>query len=120
MISFLKARTQRILHAFRYSWQGFGFALRQKPFQEELIACAVLVPVALWLELDVIRKLLLIGSLVGVLFAELVNTAIEATVDRMGPERHPLSGMAKDIGSAAVLLCILWAIIVWAVILWTR
>ncbi|NDV18383.1 diacylglycerol kinase [Pseudodesulfovibrio sp. JC047] len=118
MTSFLKARMRRIFNAFTYSVQGFGFALKQKPFQEELLVCVILVPVALWLDVSMVETLLLVGSLIGVLVAEIFNTAIEAVVDRIGPEKHVLSGAAKDLGSVGVLVAILWAVGVWGCVVW--
>lgn len=118
MKSFVSSRIHRIANAFTYSAQGFKAALKQKPFQEELIVCTALLPIALWVDVSGIERLLLIGCLVWVLFAEMINTAVEVAIDRVGPERHILSGMAKDIGSAAVLLSIIWTVTVWVCILW--
>ncbi len=118
MLLFLKTRLKRLLLAFKYSWQGFGFAFKQKAFQEELLACCILLPLALWLDLELCEKILLIGSLIGILVTEIINTAIEASIDRISQEKHPLAGMAKDLASSAVLLSILWAAVVWVLILW--
>lgn len=109
----LLQRAQRILKAFYYSFNGLKVAGRQAPFQEELIACAVLIPLALYLDFSWVEKILLISSLILILILEIVNTAIEMIVDRIGTEHNELSGMAKDLGSAAVFVGIVWAAIIW-------
>lgn len=80
----------------------------------------VTTPLALWLGNTIIEKLLLVGSMVLVLLVELLNSAVEAVVDRVGLEHHELSGRAKDIGSAAVNLSLVWAAITWISILLLR
>jgi diacylglycerol kinase (ATP) len=87
-------------------------------FRQELAACALLVPLALWLPVAPLERVALIGSLVLVLVVELLNSAIEAAVDRVGVERHALAKKAKDLGSAAVMLSLTFAAITWAVLLW--
>jgi diacylglycerol kinase (ATP) len=82
-------------------------------FRQELIAACVLVPVALWLPLGTMEKLWLLGSVVLMLITEIVNSAIEAVVDRVSLERHPLAGRAKDMGSAAVFISVIWIVVVW-------
>ena len=74
-------------------------------------------PIAIWLGGSAIEKVLLIGSVVLVLLVELLNSAIEAVVDRVGLEHHELSGRAKDIGSAAVMMSLAWVAVTWALIL---
>jgi len=118
MSDFIKTRIARILKAVTFSMQGFKFALKQRPIQDELIACAVLAPIAIYVDVTTIERLMLLGSLFLVILAEVFNTAIEVVIDRISTEQHPLSGAAKDLGSAAVFLCIAWACIVWAYILW--
>lgn len=118
MNNFIKTRTGRILKAFKFSMQGFKFALKQHPIQDELVACAILVPVAIYVDIASIERLMLLGSLFFVLVAEMFNTAIEVVVDRISTEQHPLSGAAKDLGSATAFICIVWACIVWAYVLW--
>lgn len=76
--------------------------------------------IACWLDVDVITRVLLIGSVLLVMIVEILNSAIEAVVDRIGPEHHELSGRAKDMGSAAVLLAIIIALITWAMLLWSH
>jgi diacylglycerol kinase (ATP) len=81
--------------------------------------CLVLVPLALWLGENGLERALLISSLMLVLLIELLNTAVEVVVNRIGPERHELSGLAKDLGSAAVLLSLLHAGVVWVLVVLT-
>lgn len=107
----------RIARAFGYSMQGFAAALKNEhAFRQELMLCLVLLPLALWLPLTGVERVLLIGSLFIVLITELLNSAVEAVVDRVSLENHELSKRAKDIGSAAVFLALVLAGIVWGVI----
>jgi diacylglycerol kinase (ATP) len=109
----------RLLGAMRYSYDGLRAALRDEAaFRQELALSAVLVPLALWLPLVPVERLLLIGSLGLVLVVELLNSAIESAVDRVGAERHTLSKRAKDLGSAAVMLSLLLAAGTWLTLLW--
>jgi diacylglycerol kinase (ATP) len=109
----------RILAAFRYSWAGLSSTFRhEEAFRQELLAALVLVPLALWLTADGVERALLIGSLFLVLIVELLNSGIEAAIDRFGGETHPLSARAKDMGSAAVLLAIVNAALIWLLVLW--
>jgi len=111
----------RIQRAFGYSLQGLRAALRHEAaFRQELMLAVLLLPLGLWLGEGGVEKALLAGSWILVLIVELLNSAIEATVDRFGPEHHDLSGRAKDIGSAAVMLSIGLAMLVWALILLQR
>lgn len=104
----------RISAAIRYSTQGLGHAIRNEAaFRQELMACCVLIPLALWLPLGVVEKLLLLGAIALVLILEIINSAIEAVVDRVSLERHPLAGRAKDLGSAAVFIAVIWSAVVW-------
>ena len=107
----------RIWRAFRYSLEGFGAALKHEhAFRQELFLCLVLLPIALLLPFEVIERVLLIATLFLVLIVELLNSAIEAVVDRVSLEDHALSKRAKDIGSAAVFLSLTLAGIVWVLI----
>lgn len=109
---------KRIFNAFFFSMQGFkAIWQHEAAFRQELLLFLVVTPLAIWLGENNIEKLLLIGSLLLVLLVELLNSAIEAVVDRVGYEHHELSGRAKDIGSAAVLLALIWAAITWFFIL---
>ena len=113
-----KSGLGRILDATRYSLQGLGAALRHEhAFRQELIAAAVLVPVGWLLGANGIQRALLIGCLMIVLIVELLNSAVEAVVDRVSLERHDLAKRAKDLGSAAVMLAIANAAIVWVLVL---
>ncbi|ALV93806.1 MULTISPECIES: diacylglycerol kinase [Pantoea] len=112
---------QRIVNAAGYSWQGLRAAWQNEAaFRQEAIAAVIAVIVACWLDIDVISRVLMIGSVVLVIIIEIINSAIEAVVDRIGEERHPLAGRAKDMGSAAVLLAILLALFVWITLLWSH
>jgi diacylglycerol kinase (ATP) len=114
-----KSGVKRIFSAFFYSIDGFKAAWRNEhAFRQELALVIVGTVIALLLPVTVREKLALIGILVLVLIVELINSAIEAIVDRVSLERHPLSKNAKDFGSAAVLLTLLLAGAVWVVILW--
>ncbi|WP_058969695.1 diacylglycerol kinase [Type-D symbiont of Plautia stali] len=112
---------QRIVNAAGYSWQGLRAAWQNEAaFRQETIAAVIAVIVACWLDIDAISRVLMIGSVVLVIIIEIMNSAIEAVVDRIGEERHPLAGRAKDMGSAAVLLAILLALFVWITLLWSH
>ncbi|WMC11586.1 diacylglycerol kinase [Oceanimonas pelagia] len=113
-----KTGLKRVIAALGYSRQGLASAWRfEAAFRQECMLALVLVPVALWLELGLSETLWLVVSLMLVLVVELLNSAIEAVVDRIGPEHHELAGRAKDTASAAVLLTLLLAVFVWAMVL---
>lgn len=82
------------------------------------MAALLAVAIACWLDVDAITRVLLIGSVMLVMIVEILNSAIEAVVDRIGSDYHELSGRAKDMGSAAVLLSIIVALITWGLLLW--
>ncbi len=108
----------RIIKAFGYSAKGFAACYsNEAAFRQEVAASVILVPLGLWLGGDGVERALLVGSWLLVLVVELINSGIEAVVDRIGPERHELSGRAKDIGSATVLLAISIAALTWGLIL---
>ena len=108
----------RILAAAGYSRRGLGAALRHEAaFRQEAAVALVLVPLGLWLGENGVERALLVGSWLLVLVVELLNSAIEAVVDRIGSEHHELAGRAKDMGSAAVLLAISNAAVVWGLLL---
>ncbi|WP_289187587.1 diacylglycerol kinase [uncultured Parasutterella sp.] len=116
----LKGKTglRRLINATRYSAQGFKAAWKtEDAFRQESVLAVILIPVAVLLPVSLVYKLLLIGSVILVLIVEVLNSAIEAVVDRFGGEIHPLSGKAKDLGSAAVLLALTFALITWVSIL---
>lgn len=113
-----KSGVKRIYAAFFYSMQGFKAAWKNEhAFRQELLLAIPLAILALFLPVSAIEKLALIAVLVLVLIVELVNSAIEAVVDRVSFEHHPLSKNAKDFGSAAVFLALSLAGATWAVIL---
>ena len=116
-----KSGLKRILSAFFYSLDGLKAAWRHEhAFRQELALFAMGTVIALVLRISPFEKLLLIGVLVLILIVELINSALEAVVDRVSLERHPLSKNAKDFGSAAVLLACLLAAAAWAVVLLDR
>jgi diacylglycerol kinase (ATP) len=107
----------RLFNALKYSWQGVSEAFRvESAFRQELLLVAVLVPNLFWLPLTTLERVLLVFVLVQVLVVELLNSSLEAAIDRISLERHKLSGRAKDFGSAAVFLTLALAIGVWAAI----
>ena len=89
-------------------------------FRQELWLACLLLPTGLWLGQNGIERALLVGSVIVLLIVELLNTGIEVMVDRIGVERHPLSGFAKDVGSAAVLFGLVLLFSTWALVLWDR
>jgi diacylglycerol kinase (ATP) len=108
----------RIISASRYSWQGIKACWRMEAaFRQEAGLAAVLIPLGLYLGDGGVEKALLVGSCLWVLIVEILNSAVEAAVDRIGHERHELSGLAKDLGSAAVFLSLLATAITWVLIL---
>ncbi len=110
---------RRIYKAMGYSLKGFSAAWRyEAAFRQEAVIAVLAIILAYYLESDPITRILLIGSVWLVLVVETINSAIEAVVDRIGPELHPLSGRAKDLGSAAVTLAIILAVWTWATLLW--
>ena len=109
----------RVFHAAIYSGQGLKATFKHEAaFRQELALAVILIPLAVWLTNSPVELSLLIGSVLLVLIIELLNSAIEAIVDRFGGEQHELSGRAKDIGSAAVLLSSLNAALVWGLFLY--
>ncbi|WP_165313588.1 diacylglycerol kinase [Vibrio ziniensis] len=109
---------RRIVKATKYSIQGMKAAIRHEAaVRQELALLIVLTPICLLLEVSNIEKVLMISSLFIVLITELLNSAVEAVVDRVGTGYHELSGRAKDIGSAAVFVALANAALVWGIIL---
>lgn len=112
---------QRLVDAFGYSMAGLGVCFRhEEAFRQEVFVSLVVVPLGLWLGEDGTERALLAGSWLIVPIVELLNSAIEANVDRVGFERHELSARAKDIASAAVFLSLVFAGVVWALVLVPR
>lgn len=110
-----------VFNAALYSFKGLKAACQyEEAFRLELLAGIVLLPLGLWLGATGIEKALLVGSLLLVLIVELLNSALETVVDRIGTEHHALSGRAKDIGSAAVFMAMLNVVVVWSLVLYER
>jgi diacylglycerol kinase (ATP) len=109
----------RLINAFRYSTSGFRAAWKnEEAFRQEIILAIFVVPAGLFLGDTGAERALLIGIYLMIPLVELINSAIEAVVDRIGKEHHDLSGIAKDLGSAAVLLIICISMMVWGCILY--
>jgi len=110
-----------VIQAGGYSLKGLKAALiHEEAFRLELMAVVVLMPVGLWLGSSGVERALLAGSLMIVLMAELLNSALEAIVDRVGTQFHSLSGRAKDLGSAAVMMSLINVVLVWGLVLRDR
>ena len=102
----------RIIKAAGYSWKGLRAAwINEAAFRQEGVAVLLAVVIACWLDVDAITRVMIV---------EILNSAIEAVVDRIGSEYHELSGRAKDMGSAAVLIAIIVAVITWCILLWSH
>ncbi|AKL42004.1 MULTISPECIES: diacylglycerol kinase [Serratia] len=109
----------RIIKAAGYSYKGLSAAWQHEAaFRQELVVTVLAIILAVWLDVGAIARILLIGSVALVMIVEILNSAIEAVVDRIGSEHHELSGRAKDMGSAAVSLAIVLALFVWGTVLW--
>lgn len=107
-----------LLRAFKYSLRGLAYAARhERAFMQELILLVIAVVAALLLTDSSIERAVLIGSAAFVLVVELINSAIETTIDRIGPEQHPLSERAKDLGSATVLVALSITAVIWLIVL---
>ncbi|HTQ99153.1 MAG TPA: diacylglycerol kinase [Candidatus Acidoferrum sp.] len=108
----------RIVSAAGYSWRGLKACWKgEAAFRQELALGIVLVPLGLWLGDDGLEKAILVGSYLLVLVVEVLNTAVEAVVDRIGHEHNELSGLAKDLGSAAVFLSLLALTTAWVLVI---
>ena len=109
---------RRIFLATRYSVEGLIAAIKgEAAFRQELALAIVLVPLGIWLGEDGAQRALLAGSVLLVLMVELLNSAVEAAVDRISEDQHPLAKLAKDLGSAAVMLSLATAALVWLLVL---
>jgi diacylglycerol kinase (ATP) len=112
---------RRIIRAMGFSSQGLAAAWKHEAaFRQEIVLLVILVPTALWLGETVLLQALLIGVCLLVLIVELFNSAIEAAIDRHGEEQHELSGRAKDMGSAAVLISLLIVLLTWGAVICDR
>ena len=113
-----KTGVRRVLNALRYSMDGLRAAYTgEDAFRQEILLAAVLIPLALWLPVSGLGKALMIASVLLVLAVELINSAIEAVVDRVSLDLHALSKRAKDLGSAAVLLALINVGAVWGCVI---
>ena len=113
-----KTGLQRVWRAFHYSFDGFREAYKcEDAFRQEALLAAILIPLSFFLPVSGVGRALMIASVLLVLIVELVNSAIEATVDRVSLDRHHLSKRAKDVGSAAVFLALTNVVAVWACVL---
>lgn len=109
---------KRIYRAFLYSLQGMAAAWRDEPaFREEVVLAALMIPAAFFLAPDKLSLIAMVASILLVLALELLNTAVEAAINRIGMDIHPLSKKAKDAASAAVLIALLNVLFVWCVVL---
>ena len=108
----------RLVRAFGYSFQGFRHTWREEAaFRQEVMLSLLLIPVGLYFGNSGVERALLVSPMLLILVVEILNSAVEAIVDRSGTERHPLAGMAKDMGSAAVMLSFALLGTVWFLIL---
>jgi diacylglycerol kinase (ATP) len=113
-----KTGLRRIWNAFHYSLSGLAAAYRHEDaFRQESLLAAILIPLALFLPAPGVGKALMVASVLLVIIIELVNSAVEATVDRISLENHRLAKRAKDIGSAAVLIALINVVVVWSLVL---
>lgn len=109
---------KRVIRATGFSIQGLKSAWKNEAaFRQELILAVIMLPIALFVDASLVERVLLILGLFLVLIVELINSAIEAVVDRISDEHHPLSGQAKDIASAAVFMSLMFCGLTWAIIL---
>ena len=113
-----KKGLSRIVDASKYSWLGYKAGFKHEAaFRQELFFCVILLPVAIIYSESNIELALLLGSLLLVLIVELLNSGIEAIVDRVSDEHHELSGRAKDLGAAAVMTALINVVVIWSIIL---
>ena len=113
-----KTGIKRVLNAAGYSWAGLSAAFKHEDaFRQELFLALVLVPLAWFLGHTGIERALMVGAVLGVLIVELLNSAVEAAVDRISLEHHQLIKRAKDMGSAAVMIALINVVVVWALVL---
>ena len=109
----------RLINALGYSRDGLRAAWQNEAaFREEILLAAIAIPLALLLAKTGVDRALMMGSIILILIVEILNSAVEAVVDKASPEKNDLAKRAKDMGSAAVLLSLLNAVVVWACILW--
>ena len=112
---------RRVVNAIRFSMAGLRAAwVNEAAFRQECTVTLVLIPAGWWLGHNAVERTLLIGSCLLVIVVELLNSGIEAAVDRVGTDQHSLAGRAKDLGSAAVFVSLGIALLVWSLIAWER
>lgn len=110
-----------MLDATGYSVRGLKACYNNEAaFRQEMLALAVLLPLSFFVAQSPVQWLILVGPLLLLLIVELLNSAIETTVDRIGPEKHELSGRAKDMGSAAVMITLVLIACCWGTVIWTN
>jgi len=112
---------KRVINATFYSFAGLRAAwVNEAAFRQECMLAVMLTPVGLWLGIDAVQRSLLIGTCALVVIVELLNSAVEAAIDRISTDQHHLSGRAKDLGSAAVFVSLGLTVLVWGLIAWER
>ena len=110
-----------IINAFKYTFAGLASAWKNElAFRGEVVVVTIMLPLGIWLGRSAVERALLIASILLILLTELLNSALEAVVDRIGPERHELSKRAKDMGSAAAFISMVTAALVWMIIAYDR
>ena len=110
-----------IINAFRYTFAGLKAAWKNElAFRGEVVVVIIMAPLGIWLGRTAVEQALLVASILMILLTELLNSALEAVVDRIGPERHELSKRAKDMGSAAVFVSLVIVLLVWGAVAWER
>ena len=113
-----KSGIERIINAFKYSCEGFKAAYKsEEAFRQDILICIILLPIAIFLRVTTAERLLLFSTMILLIMAELMNTAIEYTIDRISHDIHPLSKIAKDIGSCIVFFAFIYMVIVWGTII---
>lgn len=113
-----KTGLRRLLNAIGYTWDGLRAAFKHEDaFRQEVFLALLLIPLALYLGANGVERALMIAVVLGVLMVELLNSAVEAAVDRISLDHHLLIKRAKDMGSAAVMVALVNAVVVWALVL---
>jgi diacylglycerol kinase (ATP) len=117
MNQYSKKGLSRLFAAFTNSVKGFTYLIKNEAaFKQEIVLSCLLIPVIFFIDVGNLEKLLLFFSIIFVLITEVINTAIEITINRIGVEHNYLSGLAKDLGSLSVLMSLIFAVVVWAVV----
>ena len=109
----------RIIYAFKYSLEGLVSVFKsESAFRQDILLCICALLIQFVIDVPIYSRIIMVASLLFIIIAELINTAIETIIDRIGPEKHPLSKKAKDIGSAIVMLSITGTVILWTALIW--